>query len=423
MRSNRQPGFRQGSGLGYAFTALLAGCATILALRALTGVGGVDALGLLAGVGVVAATLGRAFAVVGRSRARTPPVRVAVIGSAALAERVRADLDQSPRRYTLVGRIALPGDDDASADTLGPLDGLRQAVLEHHIRLLILSSAAPRVLVFDELVSRCLDLPVKLVDLPSFYEATFGYVPISEMNAVWFQYLVDPYSRFPHQRVKRTIDLLGAAVMAVPALPLCALLLLLLRRDGGPGIFRQQRIGEGGRPFTLYKLRTMRPSSGTDAQWAAIDDPRVTPVGRWLRCTHLDELPQLFNVLRGEMSLVGPRPEQPAVVERLEREVAFYQRRHLVRPGITGWAQIRCGYARSDSGSIWKHCHDLFYLKHRSIRIDLRILLVTARLALLGAIRKTEVIVKSTAPVETATAPSLSDQEGTQVAVGSGPPS
>ena len=119
----------------------------------------------------------------------------------------------------------------------------------------------------------------------------------------------------------------------------------------------------------------MRPSSGSDAQWAAIDDPRVTPAGRLLRCTHVDELPQLLNVLRGEMSLVGPRPEQPAVVERLERDVPFYQRRHLIRPGITGWAQIRCGYARSESGSMWKHCHDLYYLKHRSIRIDLWIFL------------------------------------------------
>lgn len=194
--------------------------------------------------------------------------------------------------------------------------------------------------------------------------------------------------------------------------------MVILRRDGGSGIFRQERIGEGGRPFTLYKLRTMRPSSGADAQWAAINDPRVTPAGRLLRCTHVDELPQLFNVLRGEMSLVGPRPEQPAVVERLERNVPFYQRRHLIRPGITGWAQIRCGYARSESGSIWKHCHDLYYLKHRSIRVDLWILAVTVRLALLGAMRRTEVIAKSMAPVDAAATRTLIDQDAAQVIVG-----
>ncbi len=401
---------------------MLAGSATILILEALTGLGGLAALGLLAALGVVSAVIGRVLASFGRSRTHKSPVRVAVIGGAAVAERLRADLGEYPDRFALVGRIALPGDDDASVPALAELERLRQAVVEHEIRLLILSSAAPRLLVFDELVSRCLDLSVKVVELPSFYEAVFGYVPVSQMNAVWFEYLVDPYSRFPHPRVKRAIDLIGMALLAVPALPLCGMLLLLVRRDGGPGIFSQKRIGEGGAPFTLYKLRTMRPSSGTDAQWAAIDDPRVTPVGRWLRCTHLDELPQLFNVLRGEMSLVGPRPEQPAVVERLERDVPFYQRRHLVQPGITGWAQICCGYARSDSGSVWKHSHDLFYLKHRSIQIDLRILLITARLALLGGVRKTEVIVKSTAPVETAAAQALPDQDAAQVVLGGGPP-
>ena len=212
------------------------------------------------------------------------------------------------------------------------------------------------------------------------------------MNAVWFQYLVDPSYRVPHRLVKRAIDLLGALALGTLALPLCALFVLLVRRDGGPGIFRQARIGEAGQQFTLYKLRTMHPSSGQAAQWASINDPRVTPIGSVLRRTHLDELPQLLNVLRGEMSLVGPRPEQPAVVERLERDVPFYQRRHLIRPGISGWAQIRCGYARSDSGSAWKHCHDLYYLKNRSVGLDLLILAVTARLVVRSAIRRTEAV-------------------------------
>jgi lipopolysaccharide/colanic/teichoic acid biosynthesis glycosyltransferase len=137
------------------------------------------------------------------------------------------------------------------------------------------------------------------------------------------------------------------------------------------------RIGEKGRPFALYKLRTMRIEADATAQWAAADDPRITRLGGFLRASHLDELPQLANVLRGEMSLVGPRPEQPEFVDRLERTVPFYQRRHLLRPGITGWAQIRCGYAGSDIGSAWKLCHDLFYAKHRSLGLDLLILCET----------------------------------------------
>lgn len=393
------PGQSRRSGLLDARGALLVGSVTVVILETFTGLGGIDVLGLVAALLVSAAAISQAVGPLVPGRSHRAPVRVAVIGSAAVTKRLQDDLKHCSRRFALVGRIALPGESDGSALALASLDGLRQAVVEQNIRLLILSSAAPRLLVFDELVSRCLDLPVRLVELPSFYEAAFGYVPISEMNVVWFQYLVDPYSRSPDRLAKRTIDLLGAAVLGMPALLLCGVLLVLVRRDGGPGVFRQERIGEGGRPFTLYKVRTMRPGSGTDAQWAQIDDPRVTSIGRWLRSTHLDELPQLLNVVRGEMSLVGPRPEQPAVVERLEREVPFYQRRHLVRPGITGWAQINCGYARSDSGSVWKHCHDLYYLKHRSIGVDLWILAVTARLALLGAIRGREALAKPTAPV------------------------
>jgi lipopolysaccharide/colanic/teichoic acid biosynthesis glycosyltransferase len=157
-------------------------------------------------------------------------------------------------------------------------------------------------------------------------------------------------------------------------MPLLPVLVLLIRRDGGPALFAQVRIGEGGHRFRLHKLRTMRVGSDASAQWACPDDPRITRIGAWLRRTHLDELPQLVNVLRGEMSLVGPRPEQPEFVDRLEQILPFYQRRHLMRPGITGWAQVRCGYAGSDVGSAWKLCHDLYYAKHRSAGVDLLIL-------------------------------------------------
>jgi exopolysaccharide biosynthesis polyprenyl glycosylphosphotransferase len=417
MMLTRAPGSKRASGLADVFAALLLGSGALLVVQALTGVRGIADLGLLAGFGILGAAMSQGISLLWGRRARWPGTRVAVIGGAALVERLRGDLDGRSREFEIVGRIAVPGDDDPSTPVLASLDRLHQAVVEHDIRLLILSPRAPRLMVFDELASRCLDLPVKLVELPSFYEAVLGYVPLSEMNVVWFQHLVDPYAQFPHPRVKRAIDLVGATLLAVPALPVCAALVLLVRRDGGPGIFRQRRIGEGGRPFTLYKLRTMRASTSTDAQWAAVDDPRVTPVGRVLRYTHLDELPQLFNVLRGEMSLVGPRPEQPAVVQRLERDVPFYQRRHMVRPGITGWAQIRCGYARTDSGSVWKHSHDLYYLKHRSISIDLRILAVTVRLAVLGAIRKTEVIARTTAYGDTTPPPSVAEQDPALVVV------
>jgi lipopolysaccharide/colanic/teichoic acid biosynthesis glycosyltransferase len=125
-------------------------------------------------------------------------------------------------------------------------------------------------------------------------------------------------------------------------------------------------------------------SPAEEAIWALERDPRTTRIGQFLRRTHIDELPQLWNILRGEMSLVGPRPEQMGFVVRLEATLPFYQRRHLIRPGLTGWAQVRCGYAGSDDGAAWKLCNDLYYVKYRSLGLDLLLLIETVGLVLLG---------------------------------------
>jgi lipopolysaccharide/colanic/teichoic acid biosynthesis glycosyltransferase len=179
------------------------------------------------------------------------------------------------------------------------------------------------------------------------------------------------------------MDIGIGALIAAAGAPVVGVLALLVRRDGGPAFFTQERIGQHGRPFRLIKLRTMRVGASTD--WAeGDDDPRVTPLGRVLRRTHLDELPELVNVFRGEMSLVGPRPEQAAYVAHLERTLPFYDRRHLIKPGLTGWAALRCGYGGSDAGSAWKLCHDMCYVKHRSVGFDLLILAETAAELLTG---------------------------------------
>ena len=184
----------------------------------------------------------------------------------------------------------------------------------------------------------------------------------------------------PSPTAKRAVDVLASVLLGVLSFPFMLVLAFLVRLDGGPAIFAQVRIGEGGRPFRLYKLRSMRVGSGDVAAWAGEGDPRATAIGRVLRVTHLDELPQLLNVLRGEMSLVGPRPEQPEFVAMLERVLPFYERRHLIRPGLTGWAQVRCGYARSEHEAAWKLCNDLYYIKHRSLGLDLLLLAETAGL-------------------------------------------
>jgi exopolysaccharide biosynthesis polyprenyl glycosylphosphotransferase len=353
------------------------GVAIVLAAEGLIGV---PHTGLLAaGAALLAAMLVCVWASTG---SRTAPAirRAAYIGGERGAARLAHALEAGgSNRYALVGRIACGADegglaDRAAAETLGTLDDLPALVIEHDVDVLIMGVEAPRLAVFGRMADSCLDLPVRLAELSVLFEEIFGHVPVADINPAWFQCVADPDMRAPTGALKRTIDIAGGSLLLLLAAPAIAVFALMIRRDGGPAVYRQVRIGEGGRPFCLYKLRTMRVEADVSAQWAAPDDPRITRVGRFLRRTHLDELPQLVNVLRGEMSLVGPRPEQPELVDRLETMLRFYQRRHLTRPGITGWAQVRCGYAGSDMGSAWKLCHDLYYIKHRSVGLDALIL-------------------------------------------------
>jgi exopolysaccharide biosynthesis polyprenyl glycosylphosphotransferase len=312
---------------------------------------------------------------------RQGAVRTAIIGSNRAATDVARELALvGIPGYTVVGRIAVePGPGRASdVPTLGALGALAEVIETHQIDLLVLASESPRFRVFEELSTTCLHLPVRLWELSSFYEDIFGHVPVAEINAAWFQYIMHPKFRTVAPASKRAVDIVVSLAAVVATVPLMLLSAFFIRLDGGPVLFRQNRIGEAGKPLTLYKLRTMKVAD-PEAQWANPDDPRVTRVGRILRKSHLDELPQLYNILRGEMSLVGPRPEQPEFVMQLEEILPFYQRRHLLKPGLTGWAQVRCGYAGSDIGSAWKLSHDLYYLKHRSMAFDLAIIGETFR--------------------------------------------
>jgi exopolysaccharide biosynthesis polyprenyl glycosylphosphotransferase len=338
---------------------------------------GVPHAGLRAvGAALLASVLVSAWSSTGR-RTAAAVRRAAYIGGPRGAARLADALELGgSNRYVLAGRIACGADEDGDCapEVLGSLDDLPALVIEHDIDVLIMGAEAPRLDVFGRMADSCLDLPVRLAELSVLFEEIFGHVPVAEINPAWFQCVADPDMRAGTGPMKRGVDLVAGSLLLLFAAPLIAVFALIIRRDGGPAVYRQLRIGEGGRPFLLYKLRTMRIEADVSARWAAPDDPRITRVGTFLRRTHLDELPQLVNVLRGEMSLVGPRPEQPELVDRLETMLRFYQRRHLTRPGITGWAQVRCGYAGSDTGSAWKLCHDLYYVKHRSVGLDALIL-------------------------------------------------
>jgi lipopolysaccharide/colanic/teichoic acid biosynthesis glycosyltransferase len=170
-------------------------------------------------------------------------------------------------------------------------------------------------------------------------------------------------------------------------LPLFPLIALAIKLDShGPVLFKQKRVGRNGRNFDIYKFRTMvRDAEKNGAQWAVEKDPRVTRIGRILRRTRLDEVPQLWNVLKGDMSLVGPRPERPEFVEELAKEIPYYEQRHLVPPGLTGWAQVRYRYGASKEDAVRKLQYELYYVRHLSIMFDIEILLRTIPLVARGS--------------------------------------
>jgi lipopolysaccharide/colanic/teichoic acid biosynthesis glycosyltransferase len=216
-----------------------------------------------------------------------------------------------------------------------------------------------------------------MMEASALYEDVLGHVPIGQINSAWFQCIMHPRYSPTSPVSKRVLDLAVAIPLSVVALLLLPIFALLIKLpDGGPVLYRQRRVGEQGREFDILKLRTMR----VDAHGLAGQVPKeelITPIGRFLRRTHIDELPQLVNVLKGEMTLVGPRPEQPQLVEELSKVVPYYERRSLVKPGVTGWAQVRCGYAGSHVGTAWKICHDLYYVKRRSLLFDILIMVQT----------------------------------------------
>ena len=189
-----------------------------------------------------------------------------------------------------------------------------------------------------------------------------------------------------YKGIKKVIDLIASFLGLLVFLPLCLIIALAIKLDSrGPVFYRQERIGQDGRLFSLIKFRSMTVDAEKDGPvWAVVNDQRVTRVGRWLRKLRLDEITQIINVIRGEMSIVGPRPERPFFVKKLEKEVPFYSHRHAVKPGITGWAQILYPYGATREDAQEKLKYDLYYIKHMSPIMDLRIISETAKIVLLG---------------------------------------
>jgi lipopolysaccharide/colanic/teichoic acid biosynthesis glycosyltransferase len=227
---------------------------------------------------------------------------------------------------------------------------------------------------------------VRFMTFPAFYEQITGKVPVSLISEVWFLENIAQAEKHFFEAFKRIFDIALALAIGIPALLLFPLIALLIKGESsGPIVIRQKRVGKEGRVFTLIKFRSMVASGPhglaeeNGAQWACEDDKRVTRVGGILRATRLDELPQLWNILTGEMSFVGPRPERPEFVSTLKERLPFYDIRHMVRPGLSGWAQINFPYGASVHDALEKLRYDLYYLKHRSFWLDLAIALKTLK--------------------------------------------
>ena len=318
--------------------------------------------------------------------------RVLVLGSGSRAAGVEALLEKlgPAAGFHLVGFVQCgeghPGLEKSKL--LGDCTVLRALIDQHRVDEIVVGVRDRRNGYFP--TSRLLECKldgVSIVDLPTFFERETGYVQLNSLSASWMIFS-EGFTKTEFQKVlKRTFDIAVSLAMLVTTLPVMIIAALAIWHETGrPILYRQKRVGESGRIFEILKFRSMRVEAERDgvARWAKKDDDRVTRVGRFLRTTRIDELPQLINVLRGEMSFVGPRPERPPFVAELARKVPFYASRHSVKPGITGWAQIRHPYGASVDDAVNKLQFDLYYVKNHSLFLDLVILLQTAQVVLFG---------------------------------------
>ncbi len=226
---------------------------------------------------------------------------------------------------------------------------------------------------------------VRIRTLSLFYEEWIGKLPHSELARVSLLFDIGELHRIRYVRAKRVFDI-SFAVLGVLALAPVATAIAILNPffNRGPLLYRQDRVGKDGEVFSILKFRTMSASKAQPTNWTSPDDIRITPLGGLLRRSHLDELPQAINIFRGDLSLIGPRPEQPRYVDELSQKIAFYDVRHIVRPGLTGWAQVKQGYASDEADAFEKLQFDMYYLRRQGVALDLRIAWRTVRNVLSG---------------------------------------
>lgn len=315
--------------------------------------------------------------------------RVLVLGVSRAAEHLVGLQTSGSQPFAVVGFL----DDDPGAgeklppgsELLGKSKDLLNLVEELRPDLVVVALADMRGAFPAQDLLECRLRGIRVEDWPTFYEKQTGKILVKDLRPSWLIFSDGFVKTHRTRTLKRTLDVVLATVGLLVSLPLMGLIALAIKIESkGPVLFRQERVGEQGRIFVLNKFRSMHVGAemGSGPVWALPGDPRVTRVGRFLRKTRFDELPQLFNVLVGEMSFIGPRPERPEFMRRLQRQIPFYLERLSVKPGITGWAQVRHQYAASVEDSSEKLQYDLYYIKNLSPFLDLLILLNTIQIVL-----------------------------------------
>lgn len=315
--------------------------------------------------------------------------RVLILGTGPLAKQIGSLLPQASEDYVLAGyvncvmeQVSVP-----ACNIVENGSGLLDTVRKSKANKIVVSLSERRGAFPLKDVLCCKLSGVQVVDAPSFYEEVTGKLLIENITPSWFIFS-DGFKVTPLRRTgKRGLDIVLALIGLALSFPLFPVIALLIAVDSrGPVFFRQVRVGEKERPFVLFKFRTMRADAekGSGAVWAQKNDPRITRMGKLLRKTRLDELPQLYNVLIGDMSFVGPRPERPEFVEQLTKIIPYYSERHFVKPGITGWAQIKYAYGSSVEDAIEKLRYDLYYIKNLGLFLDMLIILETVKVVLFG---------------------------------------
>ncbi|MET0520058.1 MAG: TIGR03013 family XrtA/PEP-CTERM system glycosyltransferase [Burkholderiaceae bacterium] len=323
-----------------------------------------------------------------QSRLRT---RILIFGSGAAAKAVGSTLRAADPHAQIVGYFAGPNEESPEvppADVIAPQGSLTETARNLGVDEIVVALSERRggSMPLRQLLD-CKLYGIRVVDIATYFEKTLAQIKISHVNAGWLIFGDGFNQGLIRTVVKRVFDIIFSSLILLLALPVMAVAAIVIKLESrGDVLYRQERVGLNGVPFKVIKFRSMRSDAEKDGKprWATLNDDRVTRVGRFIRKVRIDELPQLLNVLRGEMSLVGPRPERQFFVDDLVSKIPYFAVRHSVKPGVTGWAQVRYEYGSTVEDSVEKLQYDLYYVKNHTLFLDLLILLETVAVVLTG---------------------------------------